>query len=236
MRTRAAAVAVLTTLLVPACGGGGGAGDPAATGGAPAGATTQEPRRSGPELVGAAADALEEAGSVRVRGTATGDGAEVPVDLFLRGDDLTGTVGLAGRTVEIVRADGELYARAPAGFYEDRGVPGFLAGQLDDVWVTVPEGQAEGLDAVSVAAFADQLRSRAEDAQEDVGDGELAGRPVLVVTGADGASVCVAAEGEPYPLRIDSAEGEFRLDRFGSDRTVEAPGSALDVGGLVPGG
>lgn len=235
MRTRAATAAVLTALFVPACGGGSDDGGPAATDGPTAGTTTEEPRRSGPQLVEAAADALEESGAVRVRGTATGDGAEVPVDLFLRGDDLTGTVGLSGRTVEIVRVDGELYARAPAGFYEDRGVPGFVAGQVDDVWVIVPEGQAEELDAVSVAAFADELRARAGEAREDVRAGELAGQPVLVVTGADGASVRVAAEGEPYPLRISSAEGDFRLDRFGSDRTVEAPGSALDVGGLVPG-
>ncbi|GAA4727517.1 hypothetical protein GCM10023328_02190 [Modestobacter marinus] len=236
MRTGAATVAVLTVLLVPACGGGGDAGGSAVTAGPPAGTTTEEPRRSGPELVEAAADALEESGAVRVRGTATGDGEETPVDVFLRGDDLTGTFGLAGRTVEIVRADGEIYARAPAGFYEDQGVPWFVAGQLDDVWVTVPEGQAEELDAVSVAAFAEELRARAGEAREDARAGELAGRPVLVVTGADGTSVRVAAEGEPYPLRIDSAEGDFRLDRFGSDRTVEAPGSALDVGGLVPGG
>ena len=90
---RASATAAVAALLLTACGGRPLDG------------------KTGPEVAAAAADALEEAGSVQVSGTIEQDGEEGEVDLFLQGEDATGTLTMGGVAVELLSVGGQVYLR-----------------------------------------------------------------------------------------------------------------------------
>lgn len=235
MRLRRRSTTLVTAgfavLLLAGCGGSDDGGSDAAASTTAASSSASE--QTGSEVAAAAADALEEAGAAHVSGT-IGAGAEAQtVDVFLQGDDATGSLSIGGQQIQLVTVDGVSYFQAPAEFWTSSGVPAEAVAGLVGVWVVVPPEEAAAFQQLSLAGLAEELRNPTDGAVEDeVATEELDGTEVLVVTQADGSKLYVAAEEPSYPLQIvnegDEA-GTLTLDRFGEQQEITAPAGALDL-------
>ncbi len=219
MRIRTLAVLGTSALLLAACGSDGNG----------------MAELSGPEVADRAATALEEAGSAAVSGEYSMGGQAGEIDLQVQGEDLTGTLSLAGTDVQLTAVGGQVYLQAPAGFWGGSGLPEEFAGQLDGRWVLVPAEAAAGFEELTLQGLADELRTPGEgEYQEEVAEDERDGEPVVVVSNSNGGSLVVAGEDEPYPLEVAGTEdqGTLVLSRFGEEREITAPEDPLDLAEL----
>jgi hypothetical protein len=215
---RASATAAVAALLLTACGGSPLDG------------------KTGPEVAAAAADALEEAGSVQVSGTIEQDGEEGEVDLFLQGEDATGTLTMGGVDVELLSVGGQVYLQAPPEFWGGFGMPEEFAAQFDGKWVVVPAEGASEFEDFSLQGFIDQLRNPESSVKDDVTTGEVDGTDVVVVEQEDGSRLSVADDDDAYPLEISNegdSPGTLTFSRFGEEEDITAPDDALDLNELA---
>ena len=219
MRTRqltAASTVAATALLLSACG------------------SSPLDGKTGPEVAGMAADALEEAGSVHVEGTIEQDGQEGELDLQLQGEDAAGTLTIDGVAIELVTAGGEQFIKAPEEFWASSGLPEEVGAELGGQWVSLP---SEGADFAefSLPSIIEELRNPSSDVVDDVTEDEIDGEDVVVVEQEDGSKLYVSADEPTYPLRLTSEgdeAGTLDLDEFGEDQDITAPEDAVDLGEL----
>jgi hypothetical protein len=240
MRIKILAVAGLAAVLLTACGGGDGdSGSTSAAGSSSAGSSAAAKDnglagKTGPEVSKAAADALDAAGSVHVKGDLTESGTQGSIDMQLQGDDSAGTISMQGQTVQLISTGGKVYAQAPAGFWAANGVPAEAVGQLDGKWVVLPDSVGGELDTLSLKALTEELRNPGDSTIEDaVTTGEVGGQAVVVVTQENGSTLSVAATGDAYPVQIadkGAAPSTLTLSDFGTKQTIAAPPSPLDLG------
>ena len=236
MRIRALAVAPLLLAVLAVLAGctPGGAPPPRAHYQAP---SNGESRKAGPEVAKDAAAALLHAGAVTVEGHLTADGADQDVTFNLQGGDLTGTVLTRGQAVQVVVWEDDTYAKGPAAFWRDAGLPADAAARLAGRWVQHAERAVGRLTPISLTWLADVVRDPAASVEPDVhlgtaDAGPLTGTPVAVVTRVDGSTIQVAAAGPPYPLVIENPgghDGDLGLSAFEEGATVVPPAHAVDL-------
>jgi hypothetical protein len=213
----AAGTVAAATLLLSACGGSPLDG------------------KSGQEVADQAADALEKAGAVHVKGTVSQDGEDGKVDLQLQGDDASGTLTFSGVDVELVSVGGTAYLQAPADFWASFGLPAEAASQLEGQWVIVPDEAASSFEDFSLNGFIDELRNPSSDVKKDVKEDELDGDPVVIVEQEDGSTLTVANDDNAYPLVIEDkgdAPSKVNLSGFGEKKDISAPDNPLDLNDL----
>jgi len=218
MRIPQLTVAAVAALLLTACGGSPLDG------------------KTGPEVADAAADALEEAGSVQVSGSIEQDGEEGEVDLFLQGEDATGTLTMGGVDIELLSVGGKVYLQAPPEFWSGSGLPEEFAAQFDGQWVVVPAEGASEFEDFSLQGFIDELRNPESSVKDDVTTGEVDGKDVVVVEQEDGSTLSVADDDDAYPLEISNKgdnPGTLTFSRFGEEEDITAPDDALDLNELA---
>jgi hypothetical protein len=213
MRTRQlTAVATLSAaaLLLTACGG------------------SPLDDKTGPQVVDAAADALEKAGSVHVTGGIAEEGS---IDLHLQGDDAIGSITMGGAELRLLSVDGAFYLQGGADFWASSGLPDDAAALLEGEWVVVPEESAGGFEQFTFADVVDSLRNPESGIEEEVGSDEVDGRKVVVVEHKDGSRLSIADEEPTYPLRLED-EGNsstLTLSRFGAKEDITEPDDAVDL-------
>ncbi|WP_409330352.1 hypothetical protein [Trujillonella humicola] len=224
MRLPSLAVAASAALLLTACGGDAGSRSPL-------------DGLSGTEVADAAADALEEAGAVHVRGAMSQDGTEAEIDMQLQGEDAAGSLSVDGTELELVLVDGAQYLRAAAEFWAASGIPQQVAASLGGQWVVVPGGSEDFAD-LTLAGIADSLRNPDTPVAEEVREDELDGQDVVVVQQEDGSELFVADDDPSYPLQItdaDGGSGTLTFSGFGEEQDITAPEGALDLAELGAG-
>jgi len=236
MRIRALAVVLLLAALAGCTPGG--APPPLAHYQAP---SNGESRKPGPEVAADAAAALLHAGAATVEGHPSVDGADQDVTFNLQGGDLTGTVLTRGQAVQVVVWSDHTYAKGPAAFWRDAGLPAGVAARLAGRWVQHAETAVQRLTPISLTWLADAVREPAAAIEPDVtlgtaDAGPLTGTPVAVVTLADGSTIQVAAAGTPYPLVVENPgghAGDLGLSAFEEGATVVPPAHAVDLSASV---
>jgi hypothetical protein len=222
MRTRQlTAVATLSAaaLLLTACGG------------------SPLDDKTGPQVVEAAADALEKAGSVHVTGETAQEGGEGSIDLHLQGDDAIGSITMGGSELQLLSVGGVVYLQGGSDFWESAGLPEEATGLLDGEWVIVPADSASDFEQFSFADIVDGLRNPESDIQEEVGSDEVDGKEVVVVEQEDGSRLSVSDEEPTYPLRLEDEtdSSTLTLSRFGEKEDITEPDDALDLAELAGG-
>lgn len=223
MRIRHVAVAALAALTLAACGGTDGNGAAA---------------KKGPQVAADAADALQQAGSARLHGTVSTDEQQQSVDLFVQGDDATGSVTVGGQKIQLIATGGKVYLQAPAEVWSSQGVPEAIAAGLGGKWVAVPASEGSGFDSFSISSLTDELRHPDQGAtiKDDVRTDTRDGQKVVLVSASDGSTLAVAATGKPYPLQIEKKggtdPGTLTLSEFGTKKAISAPPSPLDLSQL----
>ena len=101
-------------------------------------------------------------------------------------------------------------------------------------WVTVPDTAAARILPLRLSQAVQDLAGIVSDtAGATVQQGRLAGRPVYILTLADGGSVHIAAEGPAYPLRAAAPQGfEMDFNGFDEPQRITAPRDPLDLSRL----
>jgi hypothetical protein len=230
MRVRAVVVTCLSAVVLTACGGGS-SDDTSSAASSSAAASAEQ--KSGPELAAAAADALEQAGSVRITGSVPMDEGVSDIDLQLQGADVAGTMALGDQSVQLIITGGSMYMQASTDFWAAQGMPASMASSFAGTWVLAPADAVGGFSDFSLAGFVTELRTPTDGAYADeVTSGELDGQPVWLVTQAGGSVLKVAAKGTPYPLEGSLNGQTMTLSDFGKTQPIQAPAEYLDLSDL----
>jgi hypothetical protein len=214
MRIRQLTVAAAAALLLTACGGSPLDG------------------KTGQEVADQAADALESAGAVHVKGTIDDGGEAGKIDLHLQGKDVTGSITMSGIELQLLSVDGAVYLQAPPEFWGQFGLPDEAAGMFDGKWVIVPAEAMAQFDELSLAGIVDSLRKPESKVKDDVESKESGGKSVVVIEQEDGSTLSVLDDEPTYPVELtnkgDSA-GTMTFSRYGEKESIEAPADALDL-------
>jgi len=217
----AAGTVAAATLLLSACGGSPLDG------------------KDGQEVADAAADALEEAGSVHMAGDMEQDGETGSVDLHLQGEDAIGTITFSGAELQLLSVDGKAYVQGEPDFWTSFGLPEEAASIFEGKWVILPDDASSDFEDFSLAGIVDSLRNPESDVKKDVTEDEVDGKDVVVVEQEDGSKLSVANDEPAYPLSLtnkgDSA-GTLTFSRFGEKEDISVPDDALDLDELAGGG
>jgi hypothetical protein len=221
MRIRSLTVAAGAALLLTGCG------------------SSPLDGKTGPEVAAAAADALDEAGSVHMAGTVDQGGQQGDVDLHLQGEDATGSITLGGFELQLVNVDGAAYVQGPPEFWSAFGIPAEDAGVFEGQWVVVPADAAAAFAEFSLTGIVDNLRNPASGIKDDVRSAEVDGTDVVVVEQEDGSTLSVADDDPSYPVELTregDSTGSLTFSRYGEEETIEAPADALELEQVLGGG
>lgn len=180
--------------------------------------------KNGPEVAGLAADALEEAGSVRLSGTIDQDGEETEIDMQLQGDDAAGTITVQGTEIELISVGGDVFLKATEELLASFGAPAGEAAQYEGRWLQIPAGDTGEFEEFTLGRFVEQLREPEEGEYEDeTSEDEVDGDSVIVVEQSEGPALSVADDDPPYPLQLSDDEGTITFSDHGDEADISAP-------------
>lgn len=196
------------------------------------GSSASVPQRSAATLVSQMKVAVDAATSMHLAGQLPNAGRPVALDLdVLRAGDLTGTITENGLPLHLIGSRGKVYVRATPDFLRDLKAPGGVCAVMCGKYV-----QMSGLQATELAgrlSMTSLTRSLIAGLPKfrRAGTTTVSGRPAVVLAGADGSTLDVAARGKPYPLRVVAPPGRAESVVFSHWDTVPTP--AAPPGGEV---
>lgn len=188
--------------------------------------------------------AAKAATSVTVSGSVEQGSGTINIDLALGDGVASGTVGINGVTVKILRVDGKFYLNAPKALFDQIADGGAAVGTLlADKWFTVPSTgtAADSFKDIGELSDMDSLfDGLLDNASPKVkGTGDVNGQPVVLLTESnDDGTLAVATTGEPYPLQVKQTTGGtgvVTFSKWNEPVTVTAPADALDFGAIAGG-
>ena len=214
--TAAILMAALVTVAASACGGATTTSSPTTNG---------LEKKSAPDVLTAAAEALRTAASVHI----TVSSPSSRLDLRLTGSSSTGTLEKGGVPVEVTVIGGTLYVKANQAGLKWFGVPQPGQRQYAGRWLNLG---GQDLTGFTLADIASQVAAHHGPLEPKVRQAMLNGRKVVVISWQDGGKLHVANTGPAYPLR-----GEFRgqdagvinFTEYGAPVHITAPGNAIAV-------
>ncbi|WP_152644871.1 hypothetical protein [Kitasatospora griseola] len=239
----AAAVAALTA----GCGGSGGSTGPAAaaspaaataTAGTPApGADNGVAGLPAAEILQRSARALRDARSVRAVGTIAGGGQPITMDLRLDTDgNCTGTLSQTDvGGFQVVKAGQQLWVKPDQAFWQSHGGSA-LADQVGDRYLKTTSDDPDFGEIgtlCDLGGLADQLGAATSDLTKGAAT-TVQGRPAVPLarsTDTGTATLYVAAQGPPVPLRLEQDVGAVDFEEFGTPVPSATPGpdQSLDI-------
>ena len=187
------------------------------------------------QIVAAARAAALGAATVHVAGSILNSGKPISLDMeFVSNKGGQGHVVTNGRRVELINVNGFVYVNGSPGF--DEGLLGRPAARLlDGRWL---KGSATGEAFAPLASLTDMgevLGSTLADhgSLSHAATTTIQGRRAVAVTDrARGATLYVAATGEPYPLELverGSRSGKLVFDRWNQPVTLTPPAEAINI-------
>jgi hypothetical protein len=211
-------------LALAACGSSGGTASGSASTGS--GNTV-----SAQALAARMRTAVEQAASTHLTGRLTSDGRAVALNVgVVRAGGLDGTISRGGAPLHLISASGKVYVQATRAFIRQLGVPQAICTIMCGKYVQLSGSQGQALaGSLSMATLTRSLAGRLPRFRL-AGRTTVAGQPAIVLRGADGSTVDVAAQGKPYPLRVVAPSGAGAI-RFSDWDHVARPAAppAADV-------
>jgi hypothetical protein len=214
--------------------------------GSPAPAPSPTPTTNGvealtaEEILEAAAEALNDAPSVHVKGTIGEGEAGFGLDITYAGDDMEGSINFLGVEIEAVKIGTDLYVKAPADFWADMLAP-FLTTPEQQALIPAASQMLAGTYGKAPAAAVTTVLDFPLEPGDLLGEsfvtapvakgtvGELNGTQVITVTDGDDSVYSVAIEGEPYLLQILVGDEPVTFTVADSAPSISAPTSFCDV-------
>jgi hypothetical protein len=216
---------VLAAALLAACGGG-------SSGNGVADMTADE-------IVAEATEAATSAESVHVKG-GTGGTNPLELDLYLvAGEGGEGTLTANGLTFEMVRIGDKAYFKGDDAFWNQFGGGAAVAALMRDKWLVAP---ADSGDLASFTPLTDleqlfeELLGNHGEPLEKGDETEVDGQPAIAVNDTEeDATLYVATEGEPFPLKVEKTgedAGEITFSEWNEEHELTAPEDAIDISQL----
>jgi hypothetical protein len=183
-------------LTLAACGSSGG------------GTSSSAAPVSAQALAGRMRTAVEHAASTHLTGRLTKDGRAVALNVgVVRAGGLDGTISRGGPPLHLISASGKVYVQATRAFIRQLGVPAAICTIMCGKYVQLSGAQGQELaGSLSMSTLTSSLAGRLPRFRLD-GRTTVGGQPAIVLRGADGSTVDVAARGTPYPLRVVAPSG-----------------------------
>jgi hypothetical protein len=152
---------------------------------------------------------------VHLKGTVATSDSGTAVDLrYSRDAGTVGTVTVNGQSIQLVYSQDLFFKASPDRWTELTG-DGRAGELIGDRWVKIPP-QAAGFESVTTLATYDRFIDKAlspEGGLAETGTKTVRGLNVVgVVEKANNETLYVAAEGEPYPVQVQSDTGRGALD------------------------
>ena len=151
-------------------------------------------------------------------------------------DSGSGTIGVDGASIEIIRVGSDVYFKADEAFWTSTA--GAAAANLfNGKWVKIP-ATTQGFDSFAqlskVKDFMTGLFGSASGKVELVGTTDYEGQSAYELSDSDG-TLYIAAEGEPYPVAlVGKNDQSLTFSDWNAPLDVQAPPSAdvVDLGQL----
>jgi hypothetical protein len=191
------------------------------------------------QILDKATAAFRRAGSVHIKGSGFADGEQFSMDLRLKGSaGGYGTLTSNGQTLEVIRIGKTAYLKADKGFWENQ-VNAQVAKLLDGKYVKGPTTHPSLKPLASLTDLTDAAREllkpdgaiRKGSRQKIDGVNAIG----LVDASADGGTLYIALQGEPYPLRVvpntksRDDQGALEFLEYGEPVTLTAPPDAQTI-------
>lgn len=186
--------------------------------------------KTGGEVAELAADALEEAGSVRLTGSMTQDGEETEIDMQLQGDDAAGTITVQGTEIELISVGGDVYLKATEELLASFGAAPEETADFEGRWIQIPSEESADFEDFTRDSFIEQLRDPEDEIEDETSSEEKDGDSVIVVEQADGSTLTVADDDPPYPLELSGPAGEegtITFSNHGDEEDISAPDDVI---------
>ncbi|MGP2437876.1 hypothetical protein [Streptomyces sp. JW3] len=155
--------------------------------------------------------------SFRVKGDMTSEGKEMTVDVVVAGKgNCLGTFGVEGGTVRVRWLGGATYLKGDKAFWQQSAGEGSMSSEQADALVEVIEGRwLKESSAEEEFPFCDTTTMFTKDKTDSSltrgDDTEVDGTQAVTLKGKDGAetrSLVIAAQGEPYALKMITKGGD----------------------------
>lgn len=203
-------------LGLAACGGS--ATHLASGAGGPAG-------QSASQLVTQMKTAVRDAHSTHLTGQVTsGSGKATALDLsVLRAGGLAGSITQHGVPLELIGAGGKVYIKATPAFLRELRAPAGVCTLMCGRYVQMSGAAGGQLDGSLNMTSLTQAFITGLPRMTRAGTTTVAGQQAVVLHGADGSTLDVAAHGTPYPLRVISPPGHHETLTFSQWNRVSTP-------------
>jgi len=174
------------------------------------------------EILAKAQGALDEAKSFRVKGPVVVEGQTLIVDLVFAGSDVKGTMTVSGVALDVVRAGGGTYVKAP--------VLVWAALLPAEVQAMLPPGiETKYLKLPSPLAELVPTKDGLIEPEGSLTKGEITtvnGQPAITLSDSKG-KLNISLLGKPYPIDLtDDKSNKLEFSEFDASVTITAPPTA----------
>jgi hypothetical protein len=180
---------------------------------------------SADQILAKAQESLAGLDSFQAKGTMTQDGTAAAIDLVVNGDNSKAVIDLGGEAIEAIKIGTDAYVKLP-----DSLLAMFTGGNeaalalVKGKYLKISSNDPNFAELSSFANLRDELlKQDTGTANATKGEAKtINGTPAIGVNVEDG-TLYVATQGEPYPLRLESAEGGIDFTSFNSAPQIVAP-------------
>ncbi len=216
-RARTLTLVVASALVLVGCGSGSDSDDGIAD-------------LSANKILAKAEKQLAEQDFITVKGKGKDEksGTEIDVDMSFAGETASGTVGVSGMTLEVLKADGKTYFKADKEFFESSGAPADVMDLIGGKWVLIdPNNQnfAEIGSFASKKEFFDELLEPSSKVTKGK-DKKVDGVDCVALKDKQGTFYFDKSDAKPVSL-VTTDDGEGTLN-FSYDKVDEAEAPSSD--------
>lgn len=190
-RAAALPAAIAISLAAAACGSG-----------TPGGTAATPSLPSHAVLVSKVKAALRDAKSVHVSGTVRQGGRLLGLDLSLTHDGgISGQISVNGAGLNVLSTGGSTYIKVTKAFAKYQNIPASACVLICGKWFKpTPAESQQMIGDISMTKLFGQMTSSTKF--QYGGTATVDGQPAWVLHSSDGSTAYVAAQGNPYPLKI----------------------------------
>jgi hypothetical protein len=213
-------------IALTACGGSAANGSAPANGGSGMASGGAVAHRSTARVISQMKAAINGATSMHLAGQLPNGGRPVALDLGVQRDGgVAGTITQNGVPLQLIGAQGSFYVKATPAFLRELRAPATVCAVMCGKYVQLSGSQGSQLAAgLSMASLTRSLIAGLPKFRQK-GTATVGGQSVIVLAGADGSTLDVAAHGQPYPLRVVGPAGRHESVVFSHWDTVARPGA-----------
>ena len=218
----------LAAVVITGCGGGGGSGSVSSSPASSGAQATAGPPPSAATLAKQVNDAVAKATSVHVSAEVLQGSTRAALDLSMtRAGEMSGQISLNNVPVTILVTQGQTYIKLTAEALKAEGLPSAACSLMCGKYMKMPAKEAKSM--LSGIGWSDLVgQSSTLPNWSYVRTVTVNGQPAWEMRVAGQGTAYVAAQGQPYPLRLTQGSNHVDFTQWNSV-TIPAPPPASQV-------